>query len=722
MNLKKLLFALVLLSSMGVSAQVYVKHDAAGANNGQSWADAYTDLQLAFDNAAEGDQIWVAAGEYKPRVETTSREATFDFAVDIELYGGFAGTETSLDGRDFNANQTILTGDHNDDDLISNYEMNREDNSMHVMFLTADISDATIIDGIIFSNGQTAPADSSGNMRRGGGLLTYGAPTLRNCTFTQNFGHFGGGFYPRGSGADNMVVDNCSFLSNQGTFGGGGYVTANVISFTNCIFEDNIATELAGGLYNSADDGATIDNCLFKENSAINSRAGGLYCTGSPSIVTNCTFERNRAQSSSGGGMQVRNSDDTDPFVTVTVSNCTFSLNSARWGGAFGTYDQQSASDVSNCTFQNNSSTTSGGAATNAFGAQSTFTNCLFKSNSSNTGGAIFSQNDSARINLSRCVFEENQASENGGALNIGGDGEVTSTEPRPQLNVDRTSFLGNVAIQQGAGINFSNSDLNMVNCLAIYNLVESVEGIGGFISLNVSDSLEANYSIMNSTIAQNTAVIGAGISNWEGQDTFINGKSTLVMQNVILYNPDGNDYEIEAGDPAVVSNGGNLASDNTMNGILNGPSDLTETNPGFVDDFVDFHLTDDSPAVNAGIADGAPNVDLDGNPRVGNVDMGAYENQVVVGVHDITRNAFGELSVYPIPVQTELTLEVENDYFGSFEVAIFNSAGEIVHQTLVDKTTASYQEKMNISNLANDVYLIRVGIDGRVSTYAFVK
>lgn len=43
-----------------------------------------------------------------------------------------------------------------------------------------------------------------------------------------------------------------------------------------------------------------------------------------------------------------------------------------------------------------------------------------------------------------------------------------------------------------------------------------------------------------------------------------------------------------------------------------------------------DYRLRQDSPAINAGVATGAPVTDLDGNPRpaMGGIDIGAYEAQ----------------------------------------------------------------------------------------------
>ena len=95
---------------------IYVKADAIGANDGTSWEDAFLDLQDALAASQGGDEIWVAAGTYKP-TDSADRYATFDIlpgggGCGLFLYGGFVGTESDRSQRDWGSSATgfLLVG------------------------------------------------------------------------------------------------------------------------------------------------------------------------------------------------------------------------------------------------------------------------------------------------------------------------------------------------------------------------------------------------------------------------------------------------------------------------------------------------------------------------------------------------------------------------------------------------------------------------------------
>ncbi len=96
---------------------VYVNRNATGSNNGNSWMNAYTNLQTALANAISGQEIWVAKGTYKPTA-TTDRAATFSLKNGTFLFGGFNGNELAREFRDPDVNYTVLSGDLGNNDPV----------------------------------------------------------------------------------------------------------------------------------------------------------------------------------------------------------------------------------------------------------------------------------------------------------------------------------------------------------------------------------------------------------------------------------------------------------------------------------------------------------------------------------------------------------------------------------------------------------------------------
>jgi hypothetical protein len=263
----------------------YVKADAAGANTGASWADAYTDLQSALAAAQSGDEIWVAAGTYKPTTGT-DRSISFTMTSNAAIYGGFAGTETTRSQRDWSAHATVLSGDIGTIGTAT-------DNSYHVVVG----ANGAVLDGFTITGGY-ANVTTLTDYHYGGGMLNDSvSPTIANCTFTSNGASYGGGMWNKGA---SPTMTNCTFANNT------------AIGYQGC----------GGGMFNDTAS-PTIANCTFTNNTAIgggDGYGGGMFNGNSSLTVTNCTFTNNAA--TGGGGM-------FHDEASLTVTNCIFWNNSA---------------------------------------------------------------------------------------------------------------------------------------------------------------------------------------------------------------------------------------------------------------------------------------------------------------------------------------------------------------------------------------------------------
>src|SRR4051812_16750306 len=187
----------------------YVRASATGLNNGTSWTNAYTSLQSALTAAVSGDQIWVAAGTYRPSA-TGDQSASFTLKYSVEVYGGFAGTQTALDQRNWINNLTTLSGDLSGDDSgVSN----NSENSYHVV---TGASGATL-DGFTISGGN-ASIDSN----KGGGIYNSNAsPTLSNLIVSSNIAADGGGGVYANGGSPTLT--NVTISGNTAQYGAGAY-------------------------------------------------------------------------------------------------------------------------------------------------------------------------------------------------------------------------------------------------------------------------------------------------------------------------------------------------------------------------------------------------------------------------------------------------------------------------------------------------------------------
>lgn len=266
----------------------------AGLNDGSTWANAFINPQYAFDQASNGDEVWIAKGTYiypqsGIKKRAVDRTLYFKWEVDsLKVYGGFNGDETSREQRDWKTNETILSGELQNDSDSSN-------NAYHVMMgpdgaLGANLN-YSLIDGLIIEGGH---ADGSLSLRQAdGGGFVYEEHVRRidmnNMVFRNNFAFQGGAisFSPaRITGLD-FNLNNCTFHDNSGT--NGSIISANArkgsgtLTATNCLMHDNYNVSLVSTAYSnsfhialhatSADASIELINCTITNNKNISKNA-----------------------------------------------------------------------------------------------------------------------------------------------------------------------------------------------------------------------------------------------------------------------------------------------------------------------------------------------------------------------------------------------------------------------------------------------------------------
>ena len=379
----------VLIAAKADAQVLYVDDSAPPGGDGSSWALALDDLSSALAGAAlpAVQQVWVAEGRYLP--SASDPNASFVLPDGVPVYGGFAGTETSLDQRVPALHPTILDGDLNGDDQPDC--VGYDDNSEHVVRDSGGAS--TYLDGFTVRGGR-------GNL--GAGMsLTAEEVTLARVILEENCSPgmtIGGGAYVR---ADRVELASCVVQDNLGGAGAGLFLRApQHVLVTGCRFERQEG-DLGGGLNIegvSVGEVVVLDS-VFQDATVTN--GGGVRLEGSyvSFRVQRCTFEGNRA--TSGGGIAVYSLAPGPVFV----SDCAFLDNTANTGGGLYLYAVEIPllAEISRCSFQDNHACSGGGIFT--YSGPITVTDCEFRSNHLKTscgvgqgGGALRAEGRRASI------------------------------------------------------------------------------------------------------------------------------------------------------------------------------------------------------------------------------------------------------------------------------------------------------------------------------------
>ncbi len=521
---RTLIAFLLIISSLSVSSQtIYVKASAAGANNGTSWTNAYTNLKTAITAAGVGSEIWVAAGTYYPGAAQVDE---FRLKNGVTIYGGFpglAGQEGNFALRDYVANLSILSGDIDLDAVLD------ADNTYHVVYSSADGLDATaILDGFYIENGYADTEDDGGGI-----YIRNTSPTIRNCVVRNNWaGDNGGGVYLENS---NSVVSGCTVQNNYTIDDGGGiYIIGGNITMSNTTVSTNSCEEEGAGVYVNAGsttfNNVTISNCT--SITAANNGTG-LYLTGTPTFTMTGGSIVSNSGGNDGGGVYMANG-------TVSFSGTTISNNIASNDDGGGLCVEGGTFSLVNCTVNANQSFDMGAGIYLNNATSATLTGTTISNNTitgpDNQGGGIYMRS-TVSANITGCTISGNTATESGGGIYSESSAWTAAFTNNIISNNTTTGSNGNDR-GRGGGIYIQSSAPPIQNNTFTGNTATAATvndrcGVGGALYINAQ-----TVTISGNTFTNNIASTAAsGNDNGRGGAVYLNNSPSTLTGNTFSGN-----------------------------------------------------------------------------------------------------------------------------------------------------------------------------------------
>lgn len=598
-----------------------------------------------------------------------------------------------------------------------------------------------------FNNNINTSATASGGI----GSFDNVDLSIRNCIFTGNQSaggtaiFFSGTAIPSGQ-MSNLLVDSCRFENNSASATGAGiqFKSNPDITISNSEFVNNTASgggaiAINQGLASWTDSNNVImNNCTFLNNVATSLGGGAIHLDSTSIQIVSSVFDNNRGH---GGGHIF----GLCPDQSVAIRHCTFQQGLSEInGGAVVANGNHGSFLFHNCIFRQNHATDYGGAVNNL--SHSKFTNCLFEENTSGiAGGALSQYGDSTLMEITLSHFERN-SSTNGGVINSNyGDNHTI---------VDRSTFFENqvtqhcgtirVAAAPGAG----KGSIAITNSIFAFNTAQYFSGVldvwaadtyvanSVFYENRSSDSVAAavfflqatdhdtmTATFINNTIVNNHGITGDGLSLATSDTASV---LTAYVQNNIFRNKTSSNFRTTHGTPLLLSHGGNMSNDLSMIPYLVHSQDLNQTEPIFSDPlYFDFSLTKDSPGIDAGVVQGAPEFDILGNPRVNAPDMGAFENQNPVSTSETRHLSPFSLVISPNPVKRDqkVWITLDNARRGKVNTKITDLNGRTLLSLEHLKETDLLRFEMTLPALHSGCYFV-VASNGneRYATPMFIR
>ncbi len=433
---------------------VYVDDDAAGDNDGTSWANAYTDLQDALANAMPGDQIWIAEGTYVPTDHPHHREVSFVLRNDLHLIGGFVGTETDIYFKGCaDPTLTVLSGDIDnipDTPGLANPETDYTftGNSWHVVVAEPGINETAVLESLTIRGGYAeGTAVPGGFVTNGGGMLINDAsPVLKCVNIETNYAYDSGGGIFNNGGSPKLI--GCEIFNNYADIDAGGGM-ANVNGADTLIacsqIYDNHGVNFGGGVFNANSTITVVDSSFSGNGVEGVYGAGGGMCNVMTDVnICMTTFSGNIA-TVMGGGMF------SDACADLNIYNSTFNEgNFADFGGGMANVDCGGTLLIAGCLFLDNEAESRGGGVYNELCPYPRIVNCTFLNNEASRqgeGGGLYNAFSYRNFIVANSIFWGNMASVGGPEMFLFDvDGEIINTTLE-DFNPNNRDTHGNVDI-----------------------------------------------------------------------------------------------------------------------------------------------------------------------------------------------------------------------------------------------------------------------------------
>ncbi len=386
--------SLLTLCTAAYPKVLYVKTNGLNTNNGLSWATAKKTVAAALSSSQAGDEIWVASGIYGERITIKSG---------IRLYGGFNGTESTRDERNWETNISTLDGFQADD-------------TGTVVTFAPGVSANTGLDGFEILGGI---GTLIGIYSYGGGIFCFdhSSPTIANNTIRDNYATNGAGIFLCNFSRP-VIVNNRIFDNYASDWGGGIYgwydppvefppssnpptvtISRNHIAGNYARYGGGLALFASAALSNDKPSATVTNNYVFNNGAPTSdsgSVGGGIYCENiSPAHLTGNNVAGNTAGRSGG----IHYSNSTGAIIGNRVSG-----NAGQWGGGIGLY-HASSPIANNEVICNTSETRGAGIYAKGYVGSRITNNTIASNTCESPGGAIYLEDSDPAIKNNVIAF-----------------------------------------------------------------------------------------------------------------------------------------------------------------------------------------------------------------------------------------------------------------------------------------------------------------------------